>query len=177
MWVANIPTHLTNYTLHCHQLIPVFSLIASNDGSTCICLTCWHVHKINIVKRERISQHSSRTRTARLPTVTHIRCGRGTGGEDVYSSPEGPYPGQGSHFFHLIKFPDFSLTFPWFPKIFPWFFLSFYQDILVQKSIYLFFLSVALVTLVYANIASLSAISWQLLKEGFYSLRKHFSSD
>ena len=61
---------------------------------------------------------------------------------------------QGSHFFYPIKFPDFSLTFPWFPKIFPWFFLTFHQDILVKKNIH-----VALVTLVYANIASLSAIS------------------
>ena len=51
-----------------------------------------------------------------------------------------------------IKFPDFSLTFPWFPKIFPWFFISFHQDILVIKT-YLFFLNVALVTLVYENIA------------------------
>ena len=32
----------------------------------------------------------------------------------------------------------------------------------------------ALVILVYANIASLSAISWQLLKKSFYSLKKHF---
>ena len=74
---------------------------------------------------------------------------------------------QGSHFFYPIKFPDFSLTFPWFPKTFPWFFLSFHQDILVKKT-YLFFLNVALVTLVYANIA----ISQQLLR--FNSLKKHF---
>ena len=78
---------------------------------------------------------------------------------------------QGSHFFNPVKFPDFSLTFPWFRKSFPWFFLSFHQDILVKKT-YLFFLNVALVTLVYANIASLSAISWQLLR--FNSLKKHF---
>ena len=58
---------------------------------------------------------------------------------------------QGSHFFYPVKFPDFSLTFPWFPMSFPWFFLSFHQDILVKKT-YLFFLNVALVTLVYANI-------------------------
>ena len=74
---------------------------------------------------------------------------------------------QGSHFFYPVKFPDFSLTFPWFLKIFPWFFLSFHQDILVKKT-YLFFLNVALVTLVYANIA----ISQQLLR--FNSLKKHF---
>ena len=73
---------------------------------------------------------------------------------------------QGSHFFYPVKFPDFSLTFPWFPKSFPWFFLSFHQDILVKKT-YLFFLNVALVTLVYTNIASLSAISWQLPKKRF----------
>ena len=78
---------------------------------------------------------------------------------------------QGSYFFNPVKFPDFSLTFPWFRKSFPWFFLSFHQDILVKKT-YLFFLNVALVTLVYANIASLSAISWQLLR--FNSLKKHF---
>ena len=78
---------------------------------------------------------------------------------------------QGSHFFYLVKFPDFSLTFPWFPKSFPWFFLTFHQDILLKKT-YLFFLNVALVTLVYANIASLSAISWRLLR--FNSLKKHF---
>ena len=63
--------------------------------------------------------------------------------------------------------PSNSLIFPWFPKSFPWFFLSFHQDILVKKT-YLFFLNVALVTLVYANIA----ISWQLLR--FNSLKKHF---
>ena len=73
--------------------------------------------------------------------------------------------------FYPVKFPDFSLTFPWFPKCFPWFFLSFHQDILVKKT-YLFFLNVALVTLVYANIASLSAISWQLLR--FNTLKKLF---
>ena len=65
-----------------------------------------------------------------------------------------------------------SLTSPRFPNNFPWFFLSFYQDILVKKKTYLFFLNVAFVTLVYANIASLSAISWQLLR--FNSLKKHF---
>ena len=32
-------------------------------------------------------------------------------------------------------------------------------------------------TLVYANIASLSVISWQFLKERFYILKKHFTSD
>ena len=69
--------------------------------------------------------------------------------------------------FYPIKFPDFSLTFNWFPKSFPWLFPSFHQDILVKKP-YLFFLNVALVTLVYANIA----ISWQLLR--FNSLKKHF---
>ena len=47
-------------------------------------------------------------------------------------------------------------------------FLSFHQDILVKKKLYLFFLNVNLVTLVYANIA----ISWQLLR--FNSLKKHF---
>ena len=47
---------------------------------------------------------------------------------------------QGSHFFYPIKFPDFSLTFPWFPKSFPWFFLSFHQDILVQKTIFILFI-------------------------------------
>ena len=73
--------------------------------------------------------------------------------------------------FYPIKFPDFSLTFPWFPKSFPWFFLSFHQDILDKKT-YLFFLNVTLVTLIYANIASLSTISWQLLR--FNSLKKHF---
>ena len=36
------------------------------------------------------------------------------------------------------------------------------------------FLNVALVILVYANIASLSTIPWQLQKERFYSLKKHF---
>ena len=69
-------------------------------------------------------------------------------------------PRQGSHFFYPIKFPDFSLTFPWF-------FLSFHQDILV-KNLYLFFLNVALVTLLHANIV----ISWQFLR--FNSLKKHF---
>ena len=65
--------------------------------------------------------------------------------------------------------PSNSLIFPWFPKSFPWFFLSFHQDILVKKNpTYLFFLNVALVTLVYANIT----ISWQLLR--FNSLKKHF---
>ena len=77
---------------------------------------------------------------------------------------------QGSHFF----IPSNSLTFPWFLKIFLWFFISFHQDILVKKT-YLFFLNVALVTTVYANIASLSAISWQFLKKRFYSLIKTFS--
>ena len=71
-----------------------------------------------------------------------------------------------------VRVPTFfvlsnSLIFTWFPKSFPWFFLSFHQDILVKKT-YLFFLNVALVTLVYANIA----ISWQLLR--FNSLKKHF---
>ena len=66
------------------------------------------------------------------------------------------------------QIPWFSLTFPWFPKNFHRFFLSFHQDILVKKNPYLFFLNVALVTLVYAN----TAISWQLLR--FNSLKKHF---
>ena len=44
---------------------------------------------------------------------------------------------QGSHFFYPVKFPDYSLTFPWFPKSFPWFFLSFHQDILVKKNIFI----------------------------------------
>ena len=66
-------------------------------------------------------------------------------------------------------FPLFlSRQIPWFPKSFHWFFLSFRQDILVKKKTYLFFLNVALVTLVYANIT----ISWQLLR--FNSLKKHF---
>ena len=65
-------------------------------------------------------------------------------------------------------FPLFlSRQIPWFPKSFPWFFLGFHQDILFKKT-YLFFLNVALVTLVYANIA----ISWQILR--FNSLKKHF---
>ena len=45
----------------------------------------------------------------------------------------------GSHFFHPIKFPDFSLIFPWFPKIFPWFFLSFQKNILVKKYKFILF--------------------------------------
>ena len=69
--------------------------------------------------------------------------------------------------FPLFFIPSNSLIFPWFPKIFPWFFLSFHQDILVKKTC-LFFLNVALVTLVYANIP----ISKQLLQ--FTSLKKHF---
>ena len=84
---------------------------------------------------------------------------------------------QGSHFIYPIKFPEFSLTFPWFPKIFPWLFFYFLLRHFSQKRAYLFFLNVALVTLVYANIASLSAISWQFLKERFYILKKHFTSD
>ena len=43
---------------------------------------------------------------------------------------------QGSHFFYLIKFPNFL-------RFFPDFFLSFHQDILVKKKRYLFFLNVA----------------------------------
>ena len=35
--------------------------------------------------------------------------------------------------------PSNSLTFPWFPKSFPWFFLSFHQDILVKKNIFILF--------------------------------------
>ena len=45
----------------------------------------------------------------------------------------------GSHFF----IPWNSLIFPKIPKIFPWFFLSFQQEILVKKKLYLFFLNVA----------------------------------
>ena len=73
---------------------------------------------------------------------------------------------QGSHFL-TRQIPG---LFPDFLRVFPDFFLSFHQDILVKK--HLFFLNVALVTSVYANIASLSAISWQLLR--FNSLKKHF---
>ena len=58
----------------------------------------------------------------------------------------------------------------------PWFFLSFHQDI-VQKT-YLFFSKNGLsdiTNLVYANTASLGAISWQLLaKTGFTFLKKNF---
>ena len=61
----------------------------------------------------------------------------------------------------------FPGLFPDFLRVFPDFFLVFTKDILVKKT-YLFFLNVALVTLVYANIA----ISWQLLR--FNSLKKHF---
>ena len=68
------------------------------------------------------------------------------------------------------RVPTFlSHQIPWFPKIFPWFFLSFHQDI--EKKI---LFTYGLVILVYANIASLSAISWHLLKKSFYSLKKHF---
>ena len=67
---------------------------------------------------------------------------------------------QGSHFFLSHQIPWF---FPDFLRVFPNFFLGFHQDILVKKT-YLFFLNVALVTLVCANIASLIAISWQLLR-------------
>ena len=73
--------------------------------------------------------------------------------------------------FYPVKFPDFSLVFARFPKSFPWIFLSFHQDILVQKT-YWFFLNVALVTLVYANITSLSTIFWQLLR--FNSIKNIF---
>ena len=63
--------------------------------------------------------------------------------------------------------PGFPLFIPSNSQIFPWFFLSFHQDILVKKT-YFFFINVALVTLVYANIA----ISWQLLR--FNSLKNIF---
>ena len=73
---------------------------------------------------------------------------------------------QGSHFF----IPSNSLIFPDFLR----FFLRLHEGILVKKK-HLFFLNVALVKLVYANITSLGAISWQLLKKGFSLLKKHFS--
>ena len=79
-----------------------------------------------------------------------------------------------SHNSHFFIPSNLFPIFPWFLKSFPWFFLSFHQDILVKKK-HLLFLNVALVTLVYANIASFSLISWQLLR--FNSLKKTFSSD
>ena len=68
---------------------------------------------------------------------------------------------QGSHF--LTR--QIPWLFPDFLRVFPDFFLSFHQDILVKK--HLFFLNVALVTLVYANIASFQLVqfpdsSWDL---------------
>ena len=44
----------------------------------------------------------------------------------------------------LLRVPNFfipwnSLIFPWFLKIFPWFFLSFYEEILVKRNIFILF--------------------------------------
>ena len=60
-----------------------------------------------------------------------------------------------SHFVNPIKFTDFSLVCQDFSLIFSYFSPRHFS----QKNIYLFFLNAALVTSVYANIPSLSAIS------------------
>ena len=110
---------------------------------------CETGHELSVTKRHKIhwmvkSIHTPKSASAsvsnyNIVSMVMLTLARGTGtGFPLLS--------------HQI--PCFSLTFPWFPKIFPWFFLSFHQDILVKKNIH-----VALVTLVYANIASLSAIS------------------
>ena len=73
---------------------------------------------------------------------------------------------QGSHF--LIR--QIPSLLPDFLRVFPDFFLSFHQDILVKK--HLFFLNLALVTFVYANIASFQ-LSLFIVKPLAKSLEKN----
>ena len=84
--------------------------------------------------------------------------------------------------FYPIKFPDFSLTFPWFPKIPPWFFLSFHQDILAKRTIFIFFkcglsdISLCKYCLIKCNFLSVPEKAFAVFKKHFPQIKRFKNS-